>query len=122
LPAELDMTRNTSELPVCCSSASARCSRASLSSWERASSFLSRSRTCAVSFFTSGVASRDEATRIPAFVPVARSLRLRVPIFAPLRDKVTSSAQSLVPFRRAQLRIEALNLPEQHDELAPSFD
>ena len=32
-----------------------------------------------------------------ALVPVGRSLRARVGLFAPLRDKVTSSAQSLVP-------------------------
>jgi hypothetical protein len=36
-------------------------------------------------------------TRAFAFVPVERSLRARVRRFAPLRDKVTSSAQSLVP-------------------------
>jgi len=36
-------------------------------------------------------------TRAFAFVPVERSLRARVGLFAPLRDKVTSSAQSLVP-------------------------
>jgi len=36
-------------------------------------------------------------TRALAFVPVERSLRPRVRLFAPLRDKVTSSAQSLVP-------------------------
>ena len=35
-----------------------------------------------------------------AFVPVERSLRARVRLFAPLRDKVTSSAQSLVPLLR----------------------
>src|SRR6516162_591643 len=36
-------------------------------------------------------------TRAFAFVPVERSLRARVGLVAPLRDKVTSSAQSLVP-------------------------
>src|SRR6516225_10115208 len=36
-------------------------------------------------------------TRAYAFVPVERSLRARVGLVAPLRDKITSSAQSLVP-------------------------
>src|SRR6516162_1741225 len=36
-------------------------------------------------------------TRAFAFVPVERSLRARVGLVAPLRDKITSSAQSLVP-------------------------
>jgi hypothetical protein len=36
-------------------------------------------------------------TRTLAFVPVERSLRPRVGQFEPLRDKVTSSAQPLVP-------------------------
>ena len=35
--------------------------------------------------------------RTLAFVPVERSLRPRVGLFAPLRDKITSSAQPLVP-------------------------
>src|SRR5262245_55385925 len=48
-------------------------------------------------------------TRGLAFAPVERSLRPRVGLFAPLRDKVTSSAQSLVPFRSAQPRIEPTN-------------
>src|SRR5215468_12287253 len=39
-------------------------------------------------------------TRAFAFVPVERSLRARVGLFVPLRDKVTSSAQSLVPLLR----------------------
>ena len=38
-------------------------------------------------------------TRAFAFVPVERRLRPLVRLFAPLRDKVTSSAQSVVPFR-----------------------
>src|SRR6266436_842348 len=36
-------------------------------------------------------------SRAFAFVPVERSLRARVGLFAPLRDNFTSSAQSLVP-------------------------
>jgi hypothetical protein len=51
-----------------------------------------------------------------AFVPVERS---RVGLFAPLRDKVTSSAQSPVPFRSGQPRRSGLSiLTELHDELA----
>src|SRR5262245_23687859 len=49
--------------------------------------------------------------RVFAFVPVERSLRPRVGLFAPLRDKVTSSAQSL-----------AYQLTEPNDELASSLD
>src|SRR5262249_12509760 len=64
------MTLSTSAVAVCCSSASA--------------SF----------FFRSALA---RSTWVLAFVPVERSLRPRVGLFAPLRDKVTSSAQSLVP-------------------------
>src|SRR5262245_35321539 len=49
-------------------------------------------------------------TRALAFVLVERSLRPRVGLFAPLRDKVTSSAQSL-------------GLPIlTHDEFASSLD
>src|SRR5262249_28345462 len=69
-PGELEITRSTSDVAVCCSSASA--------------SF----------FFRSALA---RSTWVLAFVPVERSLRPRVGLFAPLRDKVTSSAQSLVP-------------------------
>src|SRR5262249_17724104 len=44
---------------------------------------------------------------------------MRLRLFAPLRAKVTSSAQSLVPlFRSAQSRIEPINPTEPHDELA----
>src|SRR5262249_5627660 len=43
-------------------------------------------------------------TRAFAFVPIERSLRARVGLFAPLRDKVTSSAQSLVPLSHRRLR------------------
>ena len=72
---------------VCCSSASERCPRTSASSRVRASS-------C---FFNSLSELGLLLTRAFAFVPVERSLRPRVALFAPLRDKVTSSAQSLVP-------------------------
>ena len=42
-----------------------------------------------------------------AFVPVERRLRPPVWLFAPLRDKVTSSAQSLVPSTRAHAKDRA---------------
>ena len=69
-PGELEMTCRTSEVALCCSSASA-------------------------SFFSK---SSMRASYAVAFVLVERRLRI-VRLFAPLRDKVTSSAQSLVPFR-----------------------
>src|SRR5262249_19205814 len=54
-----------------------------------------------------------------AFVPVERSLRPRVGFFAPLRDKVTSSAQSLVPPSGRPSQGSSLSiLTEPHDELA----
>jgi hypothetical protein len=68
------MTLSTSEVAVCCSSASERCPRASVSSRVRASS-------C---FFN----SINELGL--AFVPVERSLRPRVELFARLRAKITS--------------------------------
>src|SRR5262245_13508636 len=102
---EFEIKRRMSLTPVCCSSASERCPRASASSRVRASSCsfnsvseLGPSLTCAL-----------------AFVPVERSLRLRIGLFAPLRDKVTSSAQSLVPSGQPSLSI----LTEPRDELAP---
>jgi glucans biosynthesis protein len=59
-------------------------------------------------------------TRAAAFVPVERSLRPRVALFAPLRDKVTSSAQLLAPaFRRLSQGSSLSILTEPHDELAP---
>src|SRR5262249_58154006 len=64
------------------------------------------------SFFTSAACSSDRATPFD-FVPVERSLRPRVGLFAPLRDKVTSSAQPLVPSGQPSLSI----LTEPHDEL-----
>jgi hypothetical protein len=82
-PGELLITRRTSEVAVCCSSASA--------------SFFSRS-------------ARDSRVRLPrvlAFVPVERIPRACVLLFAPLRDKVTSSAQSLVPFRSGSAKDRA---------------
>jgi hypothetical protein len=79
------MTRNTSEVAVCCSSASERCPRASASSRVRSSS-------C---FFNSTSELGSLLTPAAAFVPVERSLRPRVGLFAPLRDKVTSLAQPL---------------------------
>src|SRR5262249_44422029 len=54
-------------------------------------------------------------TRAFAFVRVERSLRPRVGLFAPLRDKVISSAQPLVPSGQPSLSI----LTEPRDELAP---
>src|SRR5215831_14811047 len=71
------MTCSTSEVAVCCSSASERCPRASASSRVRASS-------C---FFNSISKLGPLLTRALVFVPVERSLRPRVGLFAPLRDK-----------------------------------
>ena len=86
-PGEPVIARSTSEVAVCCSSASERCPRTSASSRVRASS-------C---FFNSLSELGLLLTRAFAFVPVERSLRARVGLVAPLRDKITSSAQSLVP-------------------------
>src|SRR5262245_44908311 len=96
------MTRNISEAAVCCSSASERCLRASASSRVRTSS-------C---FFNSTGELGPLLTRSAAFVPDERSLRPRVGLFAPLRDKVTSSAQPLVPSGQPSVSI----LTEPHDE------
>src|SRR6516162_2540848 len=54
---------------------------------------------CAISscFFNSLSELGLLLTRTFVFVPVERSLRARVGLFAPLRDKLTSSAPSLVP-------------------------
>src|SRR5262249_37533381 len=89
------IARSTSEVAVCCSSASERCPCTSASSRVRASS-------CFFNSLELGLL----LTRAFAFVPVERSLRPRVVrLFAPLRDKVTSSAQSLVPlFAHRRLR------------------
>ncbi len=79
------MTFSTSDVAVCRSSASE-------SSSVRASSFLSRVRARALTFFIASAAvSRDDATRGLAFVPAERTLRPCVRLFAPLRDTVTSS-------------------------------
>src|SRR5262245_7781316 len=94
------MTLSTSAVAACCSSASA-------SSRVRASS-------C---FFNSISELGLLLTRALAFVPVERSLRPRVGLFAPLRDKVTSSAQSLVPFRSVQQGSSLSILTEPRDEL-----
>jgi hypothetical protein len=101
--------RSTSEVAVCCSSASERCPRASASSRVRSSS-------C---FFNSISELGPLLTRAVAFVPDERSLRPRVGLFAPLRDKVTSSAQSLArPFGRPSQGSGLSILTEPHDELA----
>src|SRR5262245_36203656 len=109
-PGELEMTCSTSEVAVCCSSASERCPRASASSRVRASS-------C---FFNSISELGPLLTRALAFVPVERSLRPRVGLFAPLRDKVTSLAQPLVPLPGRPSQGSSLSiLTEPHAELAP---
>src|SRR5262249_7588641 len=76
------MTRSTSEVAVCCSSASERGSRASARSRLQFSSCCSRS-ACGL---------RIRPTPDLAFVPPERSLRPRTGLFAPLRAKITSSA------------------------------
>ena len=70
-----------------------RCFRASARSRLRALSSFSRSLARALRVLIS-VAwdASDAATRVPAFVPVERSLRPPVRLFAPLRDKVTPAA------------------------------
>src|SRR5262249_42704993 len=90
-PGELEMMRSTSEVAVCCSSASASSRVRALSCFFNSISELGPLLTCAL-----------------AFVPVERTLR-PLGLFRPLRDKITSSAQSLVPFRSAQPRIEPIN-------------
>src|SRR5262249_1104649 len=109
LPGELEMTRNTSEVAVCCSSASERWSRASASSRVRASS-------C---FFNSIRELGPSLTCSLPFVRLERSLRPRVGLFAPLRDKVTSSAQLLVPSGQPSQGSSLSILTEPHEELAP---
>src|SRR5215471_15239787 len=81
-PGEPEMTFSTSDVAACRSNASERRPRASASSRVRASS-------C---FFNPITELGSLLTRALAFVPVERSLRPRVGLFAPLRDKVTSSA------------------------------
>src|SRR5262245_9897113 len=80
------MTWRTSDVAVCCCSDSV--------------SF----------FFRSALAARRRSTSVLAFVVFERRPVMRFRLFAPLRDKITSSAQSL-------------GLPIlTHDELASSFD
>src|SRR6516165_4834632 len=96
------MTCSTSDVARCCS-------RASASSWVRASS-------C---FFNSISELGPLLMCALAFVPVERSLRPRVGLFAPLRDKITSSAQSLVPLLVGPSQGSSLSiLTAPHDELA----
>src|SRR5215471_10238984 len=101
---KLLMTCSTSDVARCCS-------RASASSRVRASS-------C---FFNSISELGPLLMCALAFVPVERSLRPRVGLFAPLRDKVTSSAQSLVPFPVGPAKGRGLPILT-HDELASSLD
>src|SRR5262245_24040124 len=98
------MTRSTSSVAACRSSASERCPCASASSRVRASS-------C---FFNSISELGPLLTCALPFVPVERGLRSRVGLFAPLRDKVTSSAQPLVPSGQPSLSL----LTRPRDELA----
>src|SRR5262245_14044694 len=93
-PDELLMTWSTCAVAAFCSSASA--------------SFFCRS----------DVEALLPATRALAFVPVERSLRPRVGLFAPLRDKVTSSAPSLIPVSVANQGSSLSILTESHDKLA----
>src|SRR5262249_61824027 len=102
---ELDLPRTPSSVAPCRSSASESCPRASASS-----------RVCASSCFFNSISELGPLLTCALFVPVERSLRPRVGLFAPLRDKVTSSAQSLVPSGQPSLSI----LTEPRDELAPS--
>src|SRR5262249_37105758 len=110
LPGELEITPSTSEVAVCCASASESCPRASASSRVRASS------CCFNSISELG----SSLTRALVFVLVERSLR-PVGLFAPLRDKITSSAQSLVPPSGRLSQGSSLSILT-HDELASSLD
>src|SRR5215472_11389861 len=94
VPDELLMTWSTCAVAAFCSSASA--------------SFFCRS----------DVEALLPATRALAFVSVERSLRPRVGLFAPLRDKVTSSAQALIPVSVASQGSSLSILTESHDKLA----
>src|SRR6516225_6365145 len=53
-------------------------------------------RKTASFFFRSALAARRRSTRVLAFVVFERRLVMRLRPFAPLRAKITSSAQSLV--------------------------
>src|SRR5262249_49243041 len=105
----LEITFNISAVAVCCSNASERCPRASASSRVRASSCFFNSISELGPLLTCGL----------AFVPVERSLRPRVGLFASLRDKVTSSAQPLVLLRSGPIKSSLSILTEPHAELAP---
>src|SRR5262245_23874441 len=94
-----------SPVAVCCSRASERCPCASASSRVRASS-------C---FFNS--ISELGPLLTLAFVPVERSLRPRVGLFAPSRVKVTSSAQSLVPLSVGPSSLSILTEPRDEPRL-----
>src|SRR5215831_643451 len=111
-PGEPEVTFSTSDVAACRSNASERRPRASASSRVRASS-------C---FFNPITELGSLLTRALAFVPVERSLRPRVGLFAPLRDKVTSSAQSLIaPSGRPSQRSGLPILTAPHDELAALY-
>jgi hypothetical protein len=110
-PGELLMTWSTSDVAACCSNASARCCRASARSRLYFSSCCSRSAR----------GWRFQRTRDLTFVLVERRPPMRVRLFTPLRDKVTSSAQSLVPCGRASRGSSLSILAEPHDELPHSI-
>src|SRR5262249_18512437 len=112
-PGELEITWSTSEVAVYCSSDSERCSRASARCARASASSRVRASSC---FFNSISELGPLLTRALPFVSVERSLRLRVGLFAPLRDKVTSSAQSLIPLPVGPARTI---LTEPQHELAP---
>jgi hypothetical protein len=97
-PGELEITCNTSEIAVCCSSASD-------SSRLQASSCCSRSAR----------GLRFRRARFLAMVPVERRRPPGVRLFTPLRDKVTSSAP-LVPSGRPSPGSSPSILSEPHDK------
>ena len=116
-PGELEMTCSTSEVAVCCSSASD-------SSRVRVSSFFSRSRACALSFVIKVTrALSDGATRVLAFVPVERSLRPRVRSLRPLarQGHLVGTVTGPLPVGASQGSSPSI-LTEPHDELRRSFD
>src|SRR5262249_58972479 len=72
-------------------------------------------------FFNSISELGSSLTCALTFVPVERGLRLRVGLFAPLRAKITSSAQSLAPSRSRPGQGWSLSiLTEPRDEFAAS--
>ena len=99
--AELAIARSTSAVASCRTMASA-------SSRSRASSCL----------FSSATEIRAGVARVLAFVPGERSLRPCVRLFAPLRDKVTSS-HGLRLLRPRRQRPEPRRAAQQRDELPP---